>query len=148
MTRMAVPLRFLNPDAPPGHEYRRDPYEVVVLPRCHGIGVTCSRRRISSTSITALECPTTVTLQPGPRADCGRGLEIVAALCAGLSHLPDAWRSAAGPDDPAIGAGGCCTCCRPANAVGGTAAEEKERASHDRPLVPAGRRRPSVGRRR
>jgi hypothetical protein len=33
-------------------------------------------------------------------------------LGAGLAHLPAAWCPAAGPGDPAVKAGGCCTCCR------------------------------------
>jgi hypothetical protein len=47
-----------------------------------------------------------------PREDFGRGLKVVAALSAGLAHLPAAWCPAGGPDDPAVAAGGCCTCCR------------------------------------
>jgi anti-sigma regulatory factor (Ser/Thr protein kinase) len=47
-----------------------------------------------------------------PREDFGRGLQIVAALSGGLAHLPAACCPAAGPDDPAAGTGGCCTCCR------------------------------------
>jgi anti-sigma regulatory factor (Ser/Thr protein kinase) len=48
------------------------------------------------------------------RDDFGRGLAVVAALSAGLAHLPAAWCPAGGPDDPAVRAGGCCTCCRSA----------------------------------
>jgi len=55
------------------------------------------------------------------RADCGRGLEIVAALCAGLVHMPAAWCLAVGPDDPASRAGGCCTCARLRPAAPGVA---------------------------
>jgi serine/threonine-protein kinase RsbW len=50
----------------------------------------------------------------GERRECGRGLAIVAALGAGPVHLPAAWCPAARPGDPALAAGGCCTCCRPA----------------------------------
>jgi serine/threonine-protein kinase RsbW len=77
---------------------------------------------------TAGPCP---GLAGGPAADggwreeSGRGLEIVAALSAGLAHLPAAWCPAGGPDDPE-GAGGCCTCCRPGPAVPVTQAQEQE----------------------
>jgi serine/threonine-protein kinase RsbW len=47
------------------------------------------------------------------REESGRGLKLVAALSGGLAHLPAAWCPVSGPDDPAAGAGGCCTCCRP-----------------------------------
>jgi hypothetical protein len=60
------------------------------------------------------------------REDCGRGLEIVAALSAGMAHLPAAWCPVADPDDPAVAAGGCCTCCRPGPAVLDSAVQEKE----------------------
>jgi anti-sigma regulatory factor (Ser/Thr protein kinase) len=60
------------------------------------------------------------------REDFGHGLEIVAALCGGLAHLPAAWCPVTGPDDPAAGAGGCCTCCRPGPVVPVTAAQEQE----------------------
>jgi hypothetical protein len=62
-------------------------------------------------------CPGLATGTPpdgDPREDFGHGLEIVAELCSGLAHLPAAWCPAGGPGDPATGAGGCCTCCRPA----------------------------------
>jgi hypothetical protein len=78
---------------------------------------------------TEMPCP---GLAGGPPADgdrreeSGRGLEIVAALSTGLAHLPAAWCPAAGPDDPAVGAGGCCTCCRPGPAVPGAAPQERE----------------------
>ena len=62
----------------------------------------------------------------GRREDFGHGLEIVAALCGGLAHLPAAWCPVTGQDDPAAGASGCCTCCRPGPAVPVTPAQEQE----------------------
>jgi anti-sigma regulatory factor (Ser/Thr protein kinase) len=78
---------------------------------------------------TAGPCP---GLAAGPpangdrREESGRGLQIVAALSAGPAHLPAAWCPVTGPGDPAIEAGGCCTCCRPGPAVPGTAPRGKE----------------------
>jgi anti-sigma regulatory factor (Ser/Thr protein kinase) len=63
----------------------------------------------------------------GPREDFGRGLEVITALCTGLAHMPAAWCPVIGPDDPPAGAGGCCTCCRPAapsQVPSGTPAQE------------------------
>jgi anti-sigma regulatory factor (Ser/Thr protein kinase) len=59
-------------------------------------------------------CPGLLAVGGGVRDDFGRGLQIVMAISGGLAHLPAAWCPVGGPDDPAIGAGGCCTCCRPA----------------------------------
>lgn len=42
----------------------------------------------------------------------GRGLLIVAAVCAGWGTGPAAGCPHAGADDPAVAAGGCCTWCR------------------------------------
>jgi anti-sigma regulatory factor (Ser/Thr protein kinase) len=78
---------------------------------------------------TAGPCPGLTARPPtngNPREDFGHGLEIAAALSTGLAHLPAAWCPAAGPDDPAVGVGGCCTCCRPGPAVPDPAAQEKE----------------------
>lgn len=49
------------------------------------------------------------------RADFGRGLLLVFALAAGFEHRPAAACRMAWPGDPAV-AGGCCTCCVPAQA--------------------------------
>jgi anti-sigma regulatory factor (Ser/Thr protein kinase) len=62
---------------------------------------------------TAGPCPGLSAAPAGGPGESGRGLEIVAALSGGLAHLPAAWCPAAGPGDPAVRAGGCCTCCRP-----------------------------------
>jgi anti-sigma regulatory factor (Ser/Thr protein kinase) len=59
-------------------------------------------------------CPGLTAAAEGGREDFRRGLGIVAALGGGLAHLPAAWCPAAGLGDPAVRAGGCCTCCRPA----------------------------------
>jgi anti-sigma regulatory factor (Ser/Thr protein kinase) len=81
---------------------------------------------------TAGPCPGLAAGPPAegdPREDFGHGLQIVAALGTGPAHLPAAWCPAAGPDDPAVEAGGCCTCCRLAplpQAAPGAAAQEKE----------------------
>jgi anti-sigma regulatory factor (Ser/Thr protein kinase) len=67
---------------------------------------------------TARPCPGLAAGPPaaqGLRGESGRGLEIAAALCAGIAHMPAAWCPLAGPDDPAGEAGGCCTCCRPSS---------------------------------
>ncbi len=58
--------------------------------------------------------------------ESGRGLQIVAALAAGLAHLPAAWCPAVGLDDPAAGASGCCTCCRPGPAVPDAVPKEEQ----------------------
>jgi len=84
---------------------------------------------------TAGPCP---GLAAGPaaggdgREDFGRGLQIVAALSAGLAHLPASWCPVTGPDDPAAAEGGCCTCCRPGPALPVTAAQD-----HKQPAVAA-----------
>ena len=61
-------------------------------------------------------------------ADSGRGLSIVAALCAGWGCLPAARCPAAGPDDPAAQDGGCCAWCQPASWPPGRGREQ--RAAH------------------
>ena len=64
---------------------------------------------------TAGQCPGLAAgpkAEGDPREDFGHGLKVVTALSDGLAHLPAAWCPAAGPDDPAAGTGGCCTCCR------------------------------------
>lgn len=63
---------------------------------------------------TAGPCPGLVAepkTEGDPREDFGRGLKLVTALSVWMAHLPAARCSAAGPDDPAAMASGCCTCC-------------------------------------
>lgn len=63
-----------------------------------------------------------------PLADSGRGLGIVAAVCAGWGCMPAARCPAAGPGDPAAQDGGCCAWCRPASWPPGQ--DREQRAAH------------------
>lgn len=61
-------------------------------------------------------------------ADSGRGLGIVAAVCARWGCMPAAWCGAAGLDDPAAQDGGCCAWCQPESWPPGQ--DREERAAH------------------
>ena len=78
-------------------------------------------------------CPPCAALAAAPQEDGslpvgGRGLRIVAALCAVWGCMPAARCPAAGPDDPAAQDGGCCAWCRPASWPPGQGREQ--RAAH------------------
>jgi anti-sigma regulatory factor (Ser/Thr protein kinase) len=69
-----------------------------------------------------------VSQEDGSLPDSGRGLSIVAAICAGWGCMPAARCPAAGPDDPAAQADGCCAWCQPESWPPGRGREQ--RAAH------------------
>jgi serine/threonine-protein kinase RsbW len=71
---------------------------------------------------------TAASQEDGSLSDSGRGLGIVAAICAGWGCMPAARCPAAGPGDPAAQDGGCCAWCRPAPWPPGRGREQ--RAAH------------------
>ena len=78
------------------------------------------------------EGPGTWTVAP-ERASFGKGLTITVHLAAGLVHGPAATCPLGWPDDPAVGAGGCCTRCFPPlreAAPEGAAGPEEQRQPH------------------